>query len=488
MYTLGTDALLNPETGEQITQIQFMSTTPDRAKISTCAKLVVFSGSVMAVIAVAVVPYLVMNSVYYLSTHEKTFTFQEMMHSSNAVFWVFGPLTSILATLAIAPFNIYNTYKTIKAVMQQNKHCMTPCNVLKTVAGIIFLSSGSVNGYNTNAAYRAVISDSRKTVNHLFCGSVTAIATIFAGLSDARVVIVYFGEDLPRDYRYLKRGVQHSLQKMGCAKQSATSYQSLDRFALLEKLQKKLDDFRMISLLALTSREIQAHRSLILQTQWIYDTLSSEAFLTYKQLMNKPFPLQRYILSDVVGTGLSATLAYYGNMNVVNYAYLAIITFLEYCELPTDSRITHGFATTFSYIGYVIGMFLSFFLIRDVFFRDISKTIIRADFTLRNILTTLLPLFPAFSFGLLNVILTILNDELSSQDTILVSCAAIIGATVVSRYGIQGGLEEFRGKRDLRRELAGIPNLMMEHYKTLDGDQLLAIDEGLCSNRDEREN
>ena len=98
-----------------------------------------------------------------------------------------------------------------------------------------------------------------------------------------------------------------------------------------------------------------------------------------------------------------------------------------------------------------------------------------ADFSLRSVLMTLLPLIPAFSFALLNIILTISNDNLSYQDKVMVCMAAILGVTMVYRYGIQGGLEEFMGMRNLRRELAAIPDQLMERCLALNDVDLATV-------------
>ncbi|MGK2864920.1 MAG: hypothetical protein ACSLE0_23510, partial [Chitinophagaceae bacterium] len=59
-----------------------------------------------SVIAVLPVPYLVARSVFYLITRQSEFTFQEMVQQGNVTFWIFGPMAALMATIAIAPFNM----------------------------------------------------------------------------------------------------------------------------------------------------------------------------------------------------------------------------------------------------------------------------------------------------------------------------------------------------------------------------------------------
>lgn len=468
------EGLRNPVTGQQILQVQHFSESNDK-KSNTCNKLIIFSGAILSVVAVAPVPYLVLRSVYYLTSKEKKFTFNEIMHTSDAVFWAFGPLAAFLATLAIAPFNVYNTHKTIKQAFKKYGSYFTPVNLIKTAAGIVFLSSGSVNGYNTNAAIKDVITSSDSIPSQIFRDFNVFIATTLAGLADARVVMVYLTQDIPRDYRYLCRGLSYLLRKSSPRLIINNSYARIDRVVLLKKLRQKFDDFHNIALLGLTNAEIQANKRLIDSTEWIVQNVSEE-LTQYIDLMNRHrFPKKRFLISDGLGSIASAAMTYYGNLNVVNYAYLAITQFFDYCHLPKQRPESNAFANIFSYVGYIIGMLVGFFLIRDLFFRDVCKNIIKSDLTLRKAVIALLPLIPAFSYGLLNVILTISNDSLSSDETILISCAAILGATVVSRYGIEGGLEEFRGHRNLRRELAALPDKMMKHYETLEMEDLINI-------------
>lgn len=430
-----------------------------------------------SVIAVAAVPYLVLRSVFFLTTKKENFTFEEMIHTNETVFWIFGPMTALLATVAIAPFNMYNAYDTVVQIRptSQGLRCS---NFMRMISAFFLTFTGSVNGYNTYHALNDVVQN--PTVKQVLQYPLVTISVIFAGVSDARVFLVYLSRDIPTDWRYLSRGVK---QLANLAKQNISLFRNssrgrdrlmeLTKKNLLNAIRNTLDDLRMKILLQLSDTDISRLKYLCEDRQWIAEQSSVE-FQKYMTIAAVKFPLARFIGSEVFGSTISGLLAYYGNQNTYAYTALAVNSFLEYCFATNENSFLNFISGSISVISYFTGFFVSFFLIRDLFFRDIFKTTTKED--LKNRLPQLIiPLIPAFSFGLLNVILTALNENLSPVDKVLVALAAIMGATVVTRYGIEGGIEQIRGRPNVRRELAGITDTLMERFVSLPYEELVEV-------------
>lgn len=441
----------------------------NRPPTSVPFKVLAAIGALFSVIAVLPVPYLVFRSIYYLITDETKFSFNEMMGSDNPVFWTFAPLIALLATIAIAPFNLYNTHKTIQAA--QFEEGGFSYSILAQIAfGFLFLTSGSVNGYNMNYAFDDMFGEEKHVPRLITQISFVTIATVFAGIGDARVVLHYAKQDVPKDFHYLRRGLKSVLGKCGLFGDNHRVRPEQTRKQLLQGIRYKLDDVSNVCLMALTEADIKQHEELLKEQSWTQDMHSAE-FQHFLTLMQKEFPYARYVFSDVLGTIAAAILAYFGNQNVFAYAKLAIVGFLEFCGATSGSSTVRIVGEIFSSVGYGVGFLVGLFLIRDLFMRDIAKATTFVEFKQR-LPKTLLPLIPALSFGLLNIIMTALNTELSSSNKVIVSCAAIIGATVVSRYGIEGGTEELMGRHNIRRDLAGIIPKIMQYATTLDNDEL----------------
>jgi hypothetical protein len=432
-------------------------------------KILALSGSCISIVAVLPVPYLVARSVYYLLTKEERFTFAEMIRTNKLEFWLLGPATAGLATIAIAPFNAYNTYKTI-ANCELDQRCLSLGRLISGLGGLLFLSSGMVNGYNMNYLCNDVIpydSLAKRIAQY----SLVSIGILFAGISEGRATLSYLQQDVPYRLRYVKRGINCSVSGIGLFRMSN---QQPARKQLLAKLQAKLDDVKTICLLGLTDTELMQYAHLIDELKQV-DTLARPALIELLAMSKKPFPSIRFACSEIIGTGLAGGLAYLGNQNVLNYAHEALVEFEHFCGLADDNILLQIINFVLPKLGYTVGFMLSLFLIQDLFFRDVLKATTGKEF-LQRFFKLIIPLFPAFSFGLLNVILTALNTHLSPMEKTLVSLAAIIGATVVSRYGIEGGIEEVLGRGNPRRELANLTTSVMEKLQRWDRGQLLELE------------
>ena len=441
-------------------------------------KVIAVVGSGLSAIAVMVVPYLVARSIYYLETGEQDFTFEDMVHSRSPVFWMSAPLASILAVMAVLPFNVYNMYKLIHGTLH-SRPTINITNISKFMLSTLFVSSGTVNGYNTNYAINDVLGPRQNFVRSLFQFGCVGVATAVAGIGDARVVSAGLSQQVPTDYRYIRRGVAKISQRLGIFNNQNTRLDnSLNRKQLLKSIREQLDDLNQIISLGLSADELDQNSLLVTDQTWI-DNINSRQFDQFLELLNKDFPVTRFIVSNVVETILSLFLAYFGNMNTIHYAYLAFSEFFEAIGFPENTIRFELLAGGFATLGYSVGFSLSFFLIRSLFFQDIAKNNALIQ-PIGSYAKTFLPLIPAFSFGLLNVILTATNDDLSPYTKLFVSCSAIIGATVVLRYGIQGGVTEFMGKQNIRTEFTGIVEKFMEHCLKLDNQALTEIHEKLA--------
>lgn len=432
-------------------------------------KMLAVSGSGVAVVAVLPVPYLVARSAYYLVTKQEHFTFAEMITTNKIEFWLLGPTTAGLATIAIAPFNAYNTYKTIDGC-ELNRRCLSLDMLIARLGGLLFLSSGIVNGYNMNYLCNDIM-PGNSLAKRIVQYNLVSIGTFFAGVSEGRAVLSYLQQDVPYRWRYIKRSGKSGISCLGLFRQGT---QPLSRQQLLTKLQAKLDDIKTISLLGLTDTEIKQHAHLINKLQQ-RGNLDQAALSELFAICNKPFPKVRFLSSEIAGTTLAGGLAYLGNQNTLNYAYEALVEFERFCGVNDSNFLLQTINFLLPKVGYATGFMLSLFLIQDLFFRDILKATTGQEL-LQHFLKWSILLLPAFSFGLLNIILTVLNVTLSPLEKILVSLAAIIGATVVSRYGIEGGLKEILGYGNTRRELAHLTITVMQKLRRLDDEQLFELE------------
>lgn len=438
---------------------------------TTGLKVVAALGSVLPIIAALPVPYLVFKSVYFLTINQKNTPFHEMINNQNVGFWALGPIISFLALLAVAPFNVYNFYRSIKSIKNtefslRNIHCKS--TVLFLVR-ILALSFGFVNGYNLALAYNDVATDHSSIGSQILRGILVGIATLLAGI-DSRVAIAGFKEEVPRDFRFLKYGFYHLRNRV----QLNAHSRLLDntRSNMLQELRKKCDNYRIIALLGLDDQEITMARDLIMNTDWIGDNSLPE-FQRFLALMNKPFPIWRYLASEVIGASIALVFALINSINTWTYTQNAVTGFMGYLGTTKENTAIHVAAVFFSLISTSIGLGMSFFMIRDLFFRDITKPLTTKELLPRTLKTFAL-LIPALSFSLLNVALTFMNKELSPSTKVIVSIFSVLSATVVLRYAIEGGLQEWKGHCNLRRELAKIPEKIMMHAKTLPYTELSA--------------
>jgi hypothetical protein len=435
---------------------------------------IIFSG--VSVIAVLPVPYLTLRSISLIVTKKFDLTFSQIMHSDNVCFWIFGPLTSILATLAIAPFNMYNTYKIVRAIdCSKLKKACTVTNGLKTALRLGLMVSGSVNGYNMSVGFHDIFT--QESIGAVIAHhSVVTIGVLVAGASEARVVTSFFFKEIPRDLRYMRRGLRKAGKAITVEPSALPLLQSSrsKRKMILRKLQESSDDLGFICQLGLTAEQVKSFGKIFEQGLEVSERAK---VLKYFELLKNDFPVGRFIGSEVVGSILSGVWAYFGNLNVLELAYNGLEGFLEYCGLSAG-LLMRLICKTGSYVAYGSSALLSFFLIRDLFFRELFKreSISGVSAFIKRIL---LPSIPALSYGLLNVILTFLNKSLGPAEIVMVASAAVVGATVVSRYGIDNGVREMTGITDLRRTLANLAPLSMEQFREMDNEQLFAIYDGI---------
>lgn len=429
---------------------------------STLKKSLSIAATGTSVIAVLPVPYLVLRSVFFLAMKKTEFTFQEMITTDNAIFWIFGPATALMATIAISPFNMYNAYNTVINI-QINKDSLSKSKIAKFVAGFFLTFTGAVNGYNIQYALHDIFKQAPLAATVLQYPFVS-IGVVFAGISDARVFLEYALKEIPRDYRYLKRSGKKALETFR-NKFNFFNYDSIDnpltKDEILSKIRYHLDDLVQIIMFLLPPDEVNALKPAL-------DSDDSQSLLSQA---SRPFPLWRFIGSEVIGSICSGALAYFGNQNTYEYTYLGMTNFLSYLFSNSENLFFRIIASSTSAIAFFAGFSISFFLIRDLFFRDIFK-MTSLDELKERLPKLLIPLIPAFSFGLLNIILTVLNENLSPLNKVLVSCAAIVGATVVTRYGIEGGLAQIQGQINTRRELARFTDSLMEKFSLLEKNEL----------------
>jgi hypothetical protein len=441
-----------------------------------------------SIIAVMPVPYLVLRSVFYLATRQTDFTFQEMMDEGKVTFWIFGPTAALLATIAIAPFNMVNAYNTVMNI-KLTSEAMRCGSLLRMISGIFLTFTGAVNAYNVNYAINDIWRN-HQTTKMVLRYPCVSIGLLFAGISDARVFLLYVAKDTATDYRYLRRSARNSFLKL---QRHATFFaassvnpllETKTRQALLNEIAEKFDDLKMILLLGLNDTEITQLKQLYEDQHWITDFHSTQ-FESYVALLQRGFPIWRFLGSDVIGSLTSGLMAYYGNQNTYEYTYKAVSELLSYCCLQSTNWLLRFVGGSIGAISFITGFCISFFLIRDLFFRDVFKATTGPEL-LARIPLLLISLIPAFSFGLLNVILTVLNENLSPVNKVLVSCAAILGATVVTRFGIEGGISQLRGSPNIRRELADITNKLIDHFYTLPIEELNEINTHLTEICDRR--
>lgn len=452
-----------------------------RPHLSELVKSMIAAGGAgIAVIAVLPVPYLVARSVFYLTTAQDQFNFIDMLNSKQVSFWLLGPTAALLSTCAIAPFNFYNTYKTLQN-WEFNRQCFSLKRLLTLFGGVLFLTSGAVNGYNMNALCLDMMPSDNlaKRITQYY---LVTLGTLLAGISEGRAVLSYLQSDLPYRLRYVKRGAIKTQQLLTARCgffQTRPSNVSVTRATFLAKLQTQLDDIKTISLLDLTHTEARKQAQLAKALNQMI-TLDINLLSQFFGIANRPFPMGRFLASEVGGTLAGGILVYFGNQNTLYYAQKAFAEFEQFCGLahPALAYINYGLAI----LAYTVGVSLGLFLIHDLFMRDLLKRPSLNELRERS-LKGLWPLIPAFSFGLLNIIMTLLNASLNPAEKILVSLSAMIGATAVSRYGIEGGIEEFLGRSNPRRELANATTHVMEQLKALDESQLEEVDRAIPSNR-----
>ncbi len=422
-------------------------------------RFVLMPAVLFSIIAVLPVPYLVFKSIYLLTHHNEEDSFHEMIKTNNILFWAFGPLASLLATLAVAPFNIYNTYKTV-VDFRGNQFSMRSLNLRQIpylVVRALAFSFGVVNGYNMALAYNDVVI-SRSLFSTIFRAFVVGVATIFAGL-DSRVVFDKFKQEAPQDGRYAKRAVRFI-----AAKCSLFSPVPSQEFRLVNEMQfseKDCDDHRQILIYGKSYADLISHRFLLENNDWIADP-DSESFQNYLTLIKDDFPLWRYLGGDVLGGALSLALSVFNAFNTWNYARKATLNFFEYLGLDQDGEALQVVGVATALISSVVSVLMSFYLIRDLFFRDIFKKPDCSHFG-KKLAIKVGTLIPALCFALLNVALTLMNDSLDSTTKLLVSLSAILGSTTVLRYSIEGALEEWSGHSDLRNKFEKIPEKIYRH-------------------------
>ena len=446
---------------------------------STRLKIVAALGSVLPIVAALPVPYLVFKSVYFLTTDQQNTPFHEMINDKNGAFWALGPAISFLALLAVAPFNVYNFYRSIKSIKNtefslRNIHCKS--TVLFLVR-ILALSFGFVNGYNLALAYNDVATEHSSIGSQILRGILVGIATLLAGI-DSRVAISGFKEEVPRDFRFLKYGFYRLKNRV----QLSTGHTRLlenARSEMLYDLRKQCDKYRMIALFELDEFVIERSRNLIMNNDWIEDSASSE-FQAYLSLMDRAFPVRRYFASEVIGSLIALTFALINSVNTWSYTQNAVTGFMGYLGSKKENTGIQAAAIFFSIISTSVGLSMSFFMIRDLFFRDIMKPMTCHKLLPRTLKNFAL-LIPALSFALLNVALTFMNKDLSTTTKTIVSIFSVLSAAVVLRYAIEGGLQEWRGHCNLRRELAKIPEKIMTHAKILPDSELTAYHTAGCS-------
>lgn len=427
-----------------------------------------FAGT--SIIAVMAVPYLTMRSVYYITTRDASASFHEIMRSNNLLFWLFGPTVSILATIAIAPFNMYNAYTLINDMDSQKlKQLATPKGLLKTLLQFWMLLSGIVNGYNTSLAFRDVIGQHTPLENFAHHVAVF-IAVIFAGIGDSKTLSHYIYTETTRDLRRLGRGINRVTSFIPESRYSLFSCLS-DRARLrnkkLQKIKFALDDLHEICQLGLSYEQLEQFSHVVQRGISVEDNATIQQ---YFQLLQQGFPKARFVGSEIVGSLFSLLWAYFGNRNSLEYAYVGAESFLNYCGV-TNNLVILLLCSFSAFSAFMVGSFLSFFLIRDLFFRELFKS--KQFAGIGSIFErVVLPTIPALCMGLVNVILTIMNPQLNPIEMIITATAAVVGATVVSRYGIDNGVRELRGKKDLRRILANVGPALMENIQRMDDEKL----------------
>lgn len=359
---------------------------------------------------------------------------------------------------------MYNAYSAVQEVYINQKALF----FLYLLPKIFLIFTGAVNGYIMNLAICDIFhqpSEKRLALQYF----IVSTTVLFSGINDARVLLQYIARDMMRDLRYLKRG----LNALICKKYGPYQLmgEGVTRNDMLRQLKNDFDDLNIILTLILSDTEIEGYKHLILKQDWIERTRSTE-FNFYLRIMSKPFPMCRFIGSDVGGSVISVILAYFGNHNTYEYTRKALSSLISYWFAVSNKNLFSNIISNLAaVIASVTGSMVSFFLIRDLFFRDVFKVVSRADLKKRFPLL-LLSFVPALSFGLLNIIVTVMNKSLSSFEKIIVSCSGVISATVVTRYGIEGGIEQLRNKPRFRQELLKINYKISDFFDSLPEYQL----------------
>lgn len=438
-----------------------------KGQASLSKRLILFPAILCSIVAALPVPYLVFKSLYLLTHHNQNISYHEMIKTNNILFWIFGPLASIIATLAVAPFNMYNTYKTVTSFKNTNfsAQSLTFSQIPYAVVRILALSFGIVNGYNMFIAYNDVVC-SRVLISIIIRVFVVTIAIIFAGL-DSRVAINKFAQEAPQDWRYFKRLLNYVTDTKHTGNNfspiSTTTYNSIQEFKLVNNnvfSKEECDDQRQIIIYGKPYVELITHHSLIDNTDWIRYT-NSQTFQNYLLFINDDFPIWRYFAGDVFGSILSLILGIFNSFNAWNYAQIATINFLTSIGINKHNVMLQIIAKSTALITSIISILMSFYLIRDLFFRNIFKKS-NHKYNYKNIMMKVFTLIPALCFALLNVAMTIMNDSIDSTTKLFVSISAVLGSTTVLRYSIEGALEEWRGgEKDLRKQFAKIPERLI---------------------------
>lgn len=428
-----------------------------RASISLAMRFFLMLAVLFSVMAALPVPYLVFKSIYLLTHRDEDVSFHDMIKTDRVLFWVLGPVASVLAMLAVAPFNMYNTYKTLSDFRhhQFSMRSLSLRQIPYLIMRLMAFSFGVVNGYNMALAYNDVVGAG--SVFSKFCRALTvAIATIFAGL-DSRVVFDKFRQESPQDWRYSKRAAKYLGSRCGFFSAAIDSPRLVGS---VEFSEEACDDHRQILFYGKSFSDLVLNKSLVVDTAWLTDR-RLESFQTYSAFIKDDFPVWRYLAGDVLGGVLSLSLSVFNAFNTWNYARKATINFFEYLGVAQESNGLLVAGTGTAFVSSVVSVLMSFYLTRDLFFRDLFKN---SDYSHlgKKLAVKVGTLIPALCFALLNVALTFMNDSLNPTTKILVSAAAILGSTTVLRYGIEGGLQAWRGHVDLRREFAKIPQKISE--------------------------
>lgn len=452
-----------------------------RNKPSALKKAVAVTSAAVSIVATLPVPYLVSRSVYYLVTGESEFPFSMMLTSNSVAFWVFGPAATIISFVAIAPFNSYNAYKVVTGISVAGT-CDALLKMSKFVLGTLLGSSGTVTAYIINDGYIDIVSSTEKTSN-IIRYIMVGVGLFYAGSGDARICLDNFSKQLPRDYRYVRRGTEKFSQLvLGRPSFFNAKCRLGDRRSqLLAKLNEAIDDIKTKVNFSLKTEDLEFFAELLEDSAWT-DTNFMGSMQDYFSINKKKFPTARFMGSEIVGSIFSGLLSFYATRNTFDYCKLAVMGFLNFIGFGENSYLSLVLANALPYTAYFSVFTVSFYLTRIVFFREVLKP---TSFSAvkKNLPHVILTLFPSLSVGLLNVILTVLNDALTPTNKLLVAISSVILTTVSSRYGIEGGITELLGKVDERDALFVLGDLVEKKLEYFSTEQLETLVELLTESQ-----